>query len=196
MISRPNNWNEVQEYTERQKLSVGAYVCKVKKVAVQDLGQYGQQLCILFDIVEGEFSGFFTDEFKNNTMNDKKWKGVLRQWLPRNDGSEKDEWTKRSLKGLTNSFERSNPGFVWNWDEQQLVGKIIGIIFRNEEWDYNGKHGWTAKPFRGMDAEKVRKGEFTIPDDKPLQNSSAEPAYSAPVTDFSIIEDEDNQLPF
>ena len=26
MINRPNNWNDVQEVTERQKLPLGAYV--------------------------------------------------------------------------------------------------------------------------------------------------------------------------
>ena len=94
MIRKPNNWNEVQEFTDRPKLPLGAYVCKVRRAVVQS-NDFGEQLCILFDIAEGEFAGFFDSDFKSNTREDKKWKGVLRQFLPRDDGSEKDEYQEQ-----------------------------------------------------------------------------------------------------
>ena len=62
MIRKPTNWNEVQEYADRQKLPLGAYVCKVKQVRIQD-NSYGSQLCLLFDIIEGEFAHFFKKDF-------------------------------------------------------------------------------------------------------------------------------------
>lgn len=181
MIVKPINWNEVKEPSDRPKLPVGAYVCRVKKVAVQ-MTDWGEQLCILFDILEGEFKDYFNKEFSDSTLQDKKWKGILRQWLPKNDGSEKDEWTKSSLKGLTTSFEKSNLGYQWNWDEQSLVGKTIGILFRNEEWEYNGKTGWAVRPFIAISADKARSGDFTLPKDKPLKKDSS---YSAPVASDS-----------
>jgi hypothetical protein len=177
MIKRPNNWNEVKEFTERPKLALGAYVCKVKKAIVQAT-DYGQQLCILFDIAEGTFKDFFDEDFKANTNQDKKWKGVLRVWIPKDDGSEKDEWTKSSFKGVITSFEKSNPGFQWNWDEASLAGKMIGVLFRQEEWEYNGKHGWAVRPFKALSVDTVRNGEFTIPAEKPLNNKS-ESSYGA-----------------
>lgn len=205
MIKRPNNWNEVKEFSDRQKLPVGAYVCKVKRAAVQS-DQYGDKLCILFDIVEGEFSGFYNDEYKANTKEDKKWKGVLRQFIPKDDGSEKDEWTKRSFKGLTTSFEKSNPGYSWNWDENSLAGKLVGILFRNEEWEYDGKTGWSVRPFRAISVDSVREEDFTLPKDKPLKNKSDSgygygtgypvPEYSNPASNFSVLNDEDAELPF
>lgn len=202
MINRPNNWNEVKEFTERQKLPLGAYVCKVKKTAIQNT-IYGDQLCILFDIEDGEYSGFYATEFKNNTNKDKKWKGVLRVWLPKDDGSEKDEWTKSTFKGMVTSFEKSNHGYQWNWDETSLVGKLIGVLFRNEEWEYEGKTGWTVRPFRAISVDSIIDGNYTLPKDKPLQNktiSSYTDTYSAPVgsasTDFSLLDDSDSDLPF
>ena len=207
MIRRPNNWNEVKEFSDRQKLPLGAYVCKVKKAAVQN-NQYGDQLCILFDIVEGEFSGFFNEEYKNNTYDNKKWKGVLRLYIPKDDGSEKDEWTKRTFKGMTAAFEKSNPGYAWNWDENSLVGKMVGILFRNEEWENDeGKSGWTVRPFRAITVDSVRNEEFTLPKDKPLKkNESAGgygtgsgysvPDYSAPASNFAVLKDDDAELPF
>jgi hypothetical protein len=213
MIRRPNNWNEVKEFSDRQKLPLGAYVCKVKRAAVQ-ANEFGEQLCIVFDIVEGEFSGFFNEEFKNNTYDNKKWKGVLRLYIPKDDGSEKDEWTKRTFKGMVTAFEKSNHGFMWNWDENSLAGKMVGILFRNEEWENDeGKSGWTVRPFRAISVDSVRSEDFILPKDKPLKKKDSGYSaggfgsvasapnynmsnYSNPASNFAVLEDDDAQLPF
>lgn len=199
MINKPRNWDNVQAFADRPKLPVGAYVCKINQAAVRD-SDYGPQLCLVFDIAEGEYSGFYAADFKSSQQQDKKWKGVLRQFLPKDDGSDKDEWTKSSLKGLLTAIENSNYGFIWNWDERSLAGKEIGIIFRNEEWEYNGKTGWTARPYRGCSVDTVRDGTYTLPKDKPLKSSSGLGNWVAPVlpsvSDYAEIEDDDSQLPF
>ena len=194
MIRKPNNWNEVQEFTDRQKLPLGAYVCKIKQVRVQD-NSFGSQLCMLFDISEGEYANFFKRDFDSNTAQDKKWRGLMRVWLPKDDGSDNDEITKRTLKGMTTAFEKSNPGYAWDWNENSLVGKTVGILFRNEEWEYNGKNGWAVRPFRAISADTVRDEEYTLPKDKPLKNKqSAAPSYSNPNNGYEEVEDE--ELPF
>lgn len=209
MIKRPNNWTEVREFSDRLNLPLGAYVCKVKQAVVQS-NDYGDQLCILFDIVEGEYKDFFMGKFRTNNMENKKWKGVLKQWCPKDDGSEKDEWTKSSFKGMVTSFEKSNPGYQWNWDEASLVGKVVGILFRNEEWDFNGKHGWAVRPFKALSVDTVRSGDFTIPNDKPLNNKVSAPTsfdayadlenkasmFGNQTTNFSELDGEDDPLPF
>ena len=194
MIRKPSNWNEVQEFTDRQKLPLGAYVCKIKQVRIQD-NSFGSQLAMLFDISEGEYAGYFKGDFDANTAEDKKWRGVLRVWLPKDDGSEKDEITKRSFKGMVTSFEKSNPGYVFDWNENSLVGKTIGVLFRNEEWDYNGKHGWAVRPFRAISADMVRNNEFTIPKDKPLTNSQ-NTGFGYQNTNNGYTEVTDEELPW
>lgn len=207
MIKRPNNWNEVREPSDRPKLPVGAYVCRVKQAVVDST--YGDQLCILFDIVEGEHQNFFMDEFRANTMENKKWKGTLKQWIPKDDGSEKDEWTKSSFKGMVTSFEKSNPGYQWNWDEASLVGKLIGILFRNEEWEFNGKHGWAVRPFKALSVDTVRSGDFKLPDDKPLKGKAPASAvdnfadlenkvsmFGNQHTSFGELDEDDDGLPW
>lgn len=171
MIRRPTNWNDVKEFSDRQKLPLGAYVCKVKKAVVQET-EWGEQLCILFDIAEGEYSGFFNNEFNGSNNPDKKWKGVLKQWLPKDNGTEKDEWTKSSLKGMITAFEKSNAGYRWDWNEASLTGRLIGILFRNEEWEYEGKSGWAVRPFRAISVDSVREKTFILPKDKPLKKES------------------------
>ena len=196
MIKRPTNWDSVKEFTDRPKLPLGAYVCKVRKAVIQ-ANDYGEQLCVLFDIEEGEFAGFFNDDFKENTNADKKWRGVLRQFIPKDDGSEKDEWTKSSFKGMVTSFEKSNPGYKFDWEETSLVGKLVGILFRNEEWEYDGKTGWAVRPFKAISTDSVRNNDFRIPKDKPLKNKPAGSAYGASYGHgFAEIADDDDELPF
>ena len=203
MIRKPNNWNEVQEFSDRPKLPLGAYVCKVRRAVVQS-NDYGEQLCLLFDICEGEFKGFFDADFKANTMANKKWKGVLRQFIPNDDGSEKDEWTKSSFKGMVTAFEKSNPGYQWNWNEESLAGKVVGILFRNEEWEYENKTGWAVRPFRAISIESVRNGDFTLPKDKPLKNKTAASGYNDNFNalndrvnhGFAELEEDDGECPF
>lgn len=221
MIKKPMNWDSVREFTEREKLPLDAYVCKVKRAEVQG-NTYGEQLCIAFDISEGAQTGFYKRAFAADTRENNKWKGVLRVWLPKDDGSENDELTKSTLKGVVTAFEKSNPGFKWNWDEASLAGKNIGIMFRNEEWEMdtqNGhKTGWTVRPFRAMSVDTVRSGDYTLPKDKPLKKESSGydvTGYGASVgsaasgfdnysatanfavaPDFAMLEDDDAQLPF
>ena len=193
MIQKPNNWENVQEYTVREKLPVGAYVCKVKQVAVQQ-NSYGQVLCLLFDIAEGEHQGFYQRYFASQTnATEKKWRGVIRVWIPQDDGSDKDEKTKRAFKGMVTSFEESNTGYKWNWEETTLVGKTVGIIFRNEEWEWQGNTGWTAKPLRCMSAQKVRNGDFTLPDDNPLRGDAYDTGNTAAPAMTAVA---DPDLPF
>lgn len=194
MIKKPNNWERVQEMGERKPLPLGAYVCKVKQVRIQD-NSYGSQLALLFDITEGEYAGYYNADYAANTNADKKWRGLMRVWLPKDDGSEKDELTKSLFKGFVTSFERSNPGYTFDWNENSLVGKTVGILYRNEEWDYNGKHGWAVRPFKAISADTVRDGSFTIPKDKPLSNSTSTTVPPANIpAGYTEVEDED--LPF
>jgi hypothetical protein len=198
MIKKPMNWDNVQEIGERKALPLGAYVCKVKQVRVQD-NSYGSQLALLFDISEGEYAGYYNQDYNANTDPNKKWKGLLRVWLPKDDGSEKDELTKRIFKGFVTAFERSNPGFTAfvgdSMNENSLAGKTIGVMYRNEEWDYEGKHGWAVRPFKAISADTVREGNYTLPKDKPLNNGSASTVAPANVP-AGYVEVEDEDLPF
>lgn len=191
MIQKPNNWNEVKELNDRPKLPLGAYVCRVKQSKIM-YTDYGEQLAILFDICEGEYKDYFNKEFNDSTYQDKKWKGVLRQWLPTNDGSERDELTKSILKGMVTAFEKSNPGYQWDWNEASLVTKNVGIVFRNEEWEKDGKNGWVVRPFRAVSVDSVREGTYNLPKDKPLKNKSE--AGEQNIGGFTQVNEDD--LPF
>lgn len=196
MIRKPGNWENVQAFSERKALPLGAYVCKVLKAAVTH-SDYGDMLQIGFDIAEGDHIGFFKRNFDATPSTEKKWPGILRVFLPRDDGSEKDEMTKRSLKGVVTAFEKSNPGFKWVWGENgesALVGKQIGILFRNEEWEWQGRTGWKVRPFRALSVDTVRNNSYTLPEDKPLHSNAASAAPAGTTSGYTAVEPD--ELPF
>lgn len=191
-MQKVKDWDTVQAVGEAVKLPVDGYVCKIldaKEVTYSGTNGDFSRLEVSFDIAEGEYKGFYANDYRMQQQEDKKWKGVLRLYIPKDDGSEQDEWTKRRLKSLTESVEDSNNGFHWEWDEAALKDKMVGIIFRNEEWEFNGRDGWKAQPFKAVPVPTVRDGKFSIPKERPLANKAAH------TNAFTEVED-GGDLPF
>lgn len=191
MIQKPRNYDEVQVFEAQEKLPVGGYVLKIIKTKIETY-DWGQVLVLAFDITEGDYAGFYQKNF-DAQQNDKKWKGTHRINLPKNDGSEKDEWSIKTLKSRITAVEASNDGYVWNWDENSLVGKQVGGLFGNKEYEMDGKRGFYTDCRAFCSVERIRTGNFTIPSDK-LLNSNTNTANVALPEGFQAITDDD--IPF
>ena len=191
-----NNWENVKAASEFVPLPAGGYIVELKNAKVKEYknqnGDAFERFEIAIDIAEGEFKDYYANDYCNQTNEDKKWKGVLRLYMPKEDGSEQDEWTKSRFKSFIEAVEDSNPGFHWDWDESKLRGKKIGCLFRLEEWEYNGKTGKKAQPFKAVSVEKIKSGNFKIPKEKLLEKNESAP--TAPTPEFRDIPDED--VPF
>ena len=191
MITKPNGYDEMQVFEAQEKLPIGGYVLKIIKTKIESYS-WGQVLVLAFDIAEGEYTGFYQKNF-DAQQNDKKWKGTHRINLPKNDGSEKDEWSIKTLKSRMTAVEASNDGYVWNWDENSLVGKLVGGLFGNKEYEVDGKRGFYTDCRAFCSVERIRAGNFNIPSDK-LLNSNTNTANTALPEGFQAITDED--IPF
>ena len=193
-----NNYDTTQTISARAQLPVGAYICQIfkaeEKVYTSPKGEW-HKLEVSFDISEGEHKDFYANDYRAQSGEDKKWKGVLRMNIPTDDGSEADGWAKRSFKTNILAIEESNNGYHWDWNEAQLKGKTVGIVFRSEEWEYNVKRGWRTAPFKMVPAADVKSGNIKIPDPKPLNGKAASQASTAAdLSDFVEVASAD--LPF
>ena len=193
------DYETTQTITGSRQLPVGAYICTIlkaeEKVYNTSKGGEWHKLEISFDIAEGENKGFYAVDYRAQTGEDKKWKGVIRLNVPNDDGSEMDAWNKRSFKTNMQAIEESNSGYHWDWNEAQLKNKTVGIVFRSEEWEYNGKRGWRTAPFKMVPAADVKSGNIKIPDPKPLNGKAASQASTAAdLSDFVEVASAD--LPF
>ena len=199
MINKFNGYEETQAANsmggEFQKLPAGGYEAEVKNVRIGQNSDGSQRLEILVDITEGEFKGYFKQQFDNSNFEDKKYKGIVRYSIPQDNGTEKDNYKKRFFKGMIKSFEESNSGYKWNWNEQSLKGLKIGIYVREKEWVFNGNHGFSPEIFSVGDIHVIQRGEFEIPKPKYLNGRApSEPvsaSTSAPAADFSAAENDD-----
>jgi hypothetical protein len=170
------NWENVKAAGERRKLPAGGYLCRIMGAAEKTYsgsnGSY-QKLEISIDIADGEYQGFYAEDYRNQTAEDKRWKGVLRLTVPTGDGTDQDEWAQRKLKAVVEAIEDSNADYHWDWDETKLKGKMVGCLFQNREWEFKGKTGWTAQAYAFISVDDLLEKKFTVPKDKPLNAGNA-----------------------
>lgn len=196
-----NGFDKVQAFTERVKLPAGGYIAKcIGAKVVTYSGKNGnpdfEKLEIAVDITEGEFADYYKNDYDANTTEDKKWKGVCRLYVPTDDGSEKDELTKRRLKGMTMAFEDSNSGYHWDWDETKLKGLKVGILVRDKEWEFNGKTGFAPEIISFTSVQNIRDGKYKVPNTKYLNGSSPANASTTAAPDTSATAPADDEYPF
>ena len=155
----------------REFLPAGCYVAKILN-AEEVSYDWGNVLLISFDILEGQYKDFFATDYRNQDREDKKWRGTYRLSAPNDDGSAKDGWPKRTFGNSIWSVEASNPGYHWDWNEATLKGKIVGVLFRNREWEMNGNTGWTTECCALTSVDDIRQGKFRQPKAKPLKSNN------------------------
>ena len=173
----------------RETLPAGGYVCQILSAKVES-SEWGETLVIAHDVCEGDYSGIFKRDYDQNTMDNKKWRGTFRLKLPKDDGSEQDAWKKRSFNNFIWAVENSNPGYSWAWDEKTLKGKKVGLLYRNKEWEYNGRSGWTTEAAGSESIDNIREGKFKMLKDKPLSEKPAAPVF------VDMEESDSGELPF
>ena len=173
----------------RETLPAGGYVCQIMSAKVES-NDWGETLVIAHDVCEGEYSGIFKRDYESNTSDNKKWRGTFRLRLPKDDGTEQDGWKKRSLGNFVWAIEDSNPGYSWAWDEKSLKGKKIGLIYRNKEWEWEDRHGWTTEAAGAESISNIREGKYKQIKDKCLPQKEV----AAPV--FVDEGEDESTLPF
>ena len=195
-MKKYNGFDRNDIYRNAERLPVGGYVIKILD-AKENTNDYGSTLLISFDIAEGEHKDFFASNYKAQTGEDKKWKGTYRVRIPNDDGTEQDVWAKRRFNTMIVDIEESNPGFHWDWDEGKLKGKLVGALFNNKEYEFNGRHGFFTNCHSLTNVERIRSGKFEIPADTLLKGNNNAPAPVPDVNGFINVPDcIDEALPF
>lgn len=180
-----------------EKLPAGGYVLKIMNVRYEN-GQNGasDRIVLMFDVAEGEQKDFFKKQYEGNTNEDKKWKGTVNIYVPTDDGSESDKWTKQTFKRYMEAVEDSNPGYNWNWDENTLKGKLIGGVFGEIKTVIENREVTYTQMRYAASADSIRKGTFKIPELK-VKGSATNSATSAPTAqDSFMVVTEDAEIPF
>ena len=174
------------EYTGTEQIPVGAYVAKIMGVRYEN-GQNGNsdRIVIQFDIAEGEQKDFFAKQYEQNTADDKKWKGKTTIYVPKDDGTQKDQWTANTFARWVNAIEKSNDGYSWDWDESKWKDKKIGLIFGEVGSRIKNKDVKYVECRFPASVDDVKNGKCKIPEFK-AKNGYGTPANNA-TSDNSFI---------
>ena len=122
-------------------LPAGAYVAKVKAVKI-DGQEPDQALIIRLDVCEGEYTGYFMQRYmqeskRANGKYEPRYRGDYRIRIPNDENTKAmyPESDERNFNNMTYRFESSNPGYHWDWNEQSLVGLVVGINMQQDEFN-------------------------------------------------------------
>ena len=194
-INRFGDYDKTQSYQDREELPVGAYIMKIMGAEVKE-NKIGQYVQVSMDIAEGQYKDFFTNDYRNQQIGQGRGKKV---WhcnyllnVPKDDGSEKDGWTKRRFKTFTEALEASNEGYHFDWDEKKFKGLSIGGLFNRREWEFGDRRGMSTNFAQVCSVEKVRTGKYKIPQDQYLKVHQE--TSDADDSGFTVVHDDD--LPF
>ena len=176
-MNKPQDYDQTQAFGEYKPLPAGGYVCRIMAVEETTSQNGNDMLKISLDIAEGEFKNRFADMYRSDTRQDKKWGCVAYQLVYDTNGG-----TNRGFKSFCTAAEESNPGFTIQWGPafgECFKNRLIGAIFGREEYIGNdSKAHWSTKPKFFRSADKIRKGDFEVPEDKPLPNQQSAANYS------------------
>ena len=166
------DYDKTQAFAEYERLPKGGYILTVLAVKLERWASGDEYLQISCDISEGEYTSFFAKQYKDDSREDKKWKCNYNLSIPKDDGSERDGWTKRRFKTVMNAFEDSNPGYRWEWNESTLKGKKIGGLFNIRQWEKSdGSIGEATNLAQLTTVESIQKGTYKLPKDKLVEQT-------------------------
>lgn len=173
----PNDPNNTSDPAIKRGLPCGGYIVTIQNAAVTTSPKGYRMLMLTTEIIEGPYVRWFQTDFekRNKGIYPTKRRGIYRIFYPRGDGSELDGKTIEQFNRAIQIIEKCNDGFSWDWnDPKQLIGKVVGIVVREFEWDghiytdigklttVNAVHHNTFKP---MDKRVIKRRENESSDD-------------------------------
>lgn len=168
------DFDNVQAANGFERPEAGGYVCIIRHVEDHPDKEF---IHLEVDIAEGKFKGYAAETAERAGF----WPLRCNRFY----GGKSVGYFKAFIEAVQNT----NKGYRWDWNEQSLVNKGVGIVFREEE--YVARDGSIRKsiaPFEFKTAAQIRDGDFTVPAPKPVN-----PAAAAPAT---FIDDSGDVLPF
>jgi hypothetical protein len=182
------NMEDVQESGSFNRIKPGGYVCVLTFVEDKPDKEY---LYIQYDIAEGEYKDYYKKLNEDRGFwGGRMWRSYKEKALP-------------MFKRMCSAVAKSNPGYVFdgmqNSDESTLVGKKIGLVIGEEEYETNdGAVKNRLYVAYECSVKDIESGSFKVPDYKPMSpgsNAATTPTISS--DGFMNIPDGiDEQLPF
>ena len=180
-------WEQAASYEDgAERIPAGGHICRIISTRVEALENGSEKLSLALEIEDGTpLDGVCrrTYQARNSGNPNAKWPCVFSQFLLDRDGH-----CSPYFKGLIKCVEKSNAGYQWAWDEKSLKGKLVGMIFREEEYESQyGDIRTTVRPAFARSMERIREG-VEVPEVRRLNLGT--------IGQNGFVEVQDEALPF
>lgn len=186
----PQNYNEIKPANEMNRhIAAGGYIAQIIDYEDYENRQY---LKLYIDIAEGDYAGFFKESYNRAKSYD-----VTAKW--NNAGIIYRSYSINALpyfKGMMTAIEDSNKGYIFNPDNlEELKGKYVGIVYADEEYRANnGAVKVSCKPRFTCSTERIKSGDYTVPQLKKLEIDTID--HTAYSDNFDYSDYNNAELPF
>lgn len=197
-MQKPNGYDEAKVQGEFTPVELGGHYLVIKQVAKKMNKNNQPMIVVLFDFAQNDKQpGYFMEQYKNDTREDKKWPNQATQYINVYDSEGK---TTRNFKTFTTCVEHSNPGFTTQWGDnfcQQFKNKKIGGVFGEQMDFYNGEEKKKRVMRWFVSSDKVADAAVPeISETAAYKESKNNQMVSAPDGFMNIPDGIDEQLPF
>lgn len=196
---KPNGYEEAQASGEFTPVNLGGHHAIVKQVKETKSSNGLDMIVVAFDFAKNdEQPEYFMNRFKADDRENAKWPFNGTKYILVNDYQDRSK-TSRAFKTFCNAIEKSN-GVEIKWGGadwgQQFRNRKIGVVFGEEEHEYEGKISMRRVPkwFCRDDAVETAG----IPEAKYLNGKAPATARtSAPDSQgFMAVTGDEEDIPF
>ena len=171
-------YKEAQVSGEFERLPAGGYVIKITDVKDEPSKEY---IVVTYDIAEGAYKDFY----KNTDAEHVRTHQFIRSYKPSALGM---------FKGFISAIDQTNGTAFGDsvedrgLNEKMLIGRTLGVLIGEEEYENNRGEVKTVLKVRVcVDAERIRKGTFKVPELRKLEKKQdAIPAGFTAMSDDGI----------
>lgn len=167
-MKKIDNWDEIEtnEYVASEKLKLGGQICIIKNVKKYEHNGI-KKISLELDINEGEQKGFYQKKYDERPDSAKFWDDGATLSFVEEPTEQKD---KEYIKGLIKAIESYNPNYKWDWDEEKLKDKIIGVNFSLKEYQGSDGNVYTKpQAYRYVNSKENFREDF-IPTVRTINN--------------------------
>lgn len=198
---KPDGYDDARVSGEYVPVELGGHYCKIVQVTETKSSKGKDMIVVLFDFCSpDQQEGYFSKSYANDPRDkkEKKWPFQGSKYIMVNDYQDPKK-TSSQFKTFCSCIEKSNNCEI-NWVNgpewaQQFKGKKVGVVYGEEENEYNGKTFMRATPkwFCRTDAVK----DASIPKPKYLAGAAG-PTMPTTGTDgfMNIPDGMEDEIPF
>lgn len=199
-MQKPNGYDEAQTSGEFIPVDLGGHYAVIKQVAERQSSTGKDMVVVLFDFCQPDKQvDYFQNRFNSDDREEKKWPFAGTKYIMVADFDNPSK-TSKNFKTFCTCVERSNNfQIAWggsNW-AQQFKGKKIGVVYGEEENEYDGKISMRRLPKWFCNIDKVATAAVPAPKYINGVGPAATTTVSSNINDFVNVPDNGaDEIPF